>query len=157
LLKYAKGYRGRSKNCFTIAIRRVQKGWQYAYRDRRNKKRLWRTLWIQRIQAGVRQYHMNYSRFVRALYHYNPVVLNRKVLSELAATEPFTFKAIVDVVRYQQAQYDDTHLSHAAVTAVTKTKNTTTTSTTTVSTGTTEHEEDGDAQPLPSLETQEAA
>jgi hypothetical protein len=107
---------------------------------------------------------MSYSRFVRALYHYNPVVLNRKVLSELAATEPFTFKAIVDVVRYQQAQYDDTHHTTTTATAVTdaattKTTNTTTTTTTTttVTTGTTEQEEDGDAPRLLSLETQEAA
>lgn len=106
LLKYAKGYRGRSKNCFTIAIRRVHKAWQYAYRDRRTKKRIWRTLWIQRIQAGVRQYKMSYSRFIHNLYFYNQIGLNRKVLSELAAMEPFAFKAIVDVVQLQQAQYE---------------------------------------------------
>jgi hypothetical protein len=84
------------------------------------------------------------------VHHYNPIVLNRKVLSELAATEPCTFKATVDVVRYQQAKYDDTH---AAVAATTRPTNTTTT----VTIGTNEHEEDGDVQPLPSLESQEAA
>ena len=105
-LKYTKGYRGRSKNCFSIAIRRLQKAWQYAYRDRKTKKRIWRTLWIQRIQAGVRQYSIRYSRFIRSL-QYADVQLNRKVLSELAATEPFTFKAIIDVTRFQQQQYDD--------------------------------------------------
>lgn len=105
ILSYTKGYRGRSKNCFTIAIRRLQKAWQYAYRDRKTKKRLWRTLWIQRIQAGVRQYSVRYSRFIRSL-KYTDIQLNRKVLSELAATEPFSFKAIVDVTRLQQRQYD---------------------------------------------------
>ena len=105
ILKYTKGYRGRSKNCFSIAIRRLQKAWQYGYRDRKTKKRIWRTLWIQRIQAGVRQYSIRYSRFIRSL-QYSDIQLNRKVLSELAATEPFTFKAIIDVTRYQQQQYD---------------------------------------------------
>jgi large subunit ribosomal protein L20 len=84
----------------------VQKAWQYAYRDRRTKKRLWRTLWIQRIQAGVRQYNMSYSRFIHNLYYYNQIGLNRKVLSELAAMEPFAFKAVVDVVHQQQTQYE---------------------------------------------------
>lgn len=110
-MKYTKGYRGRSKNCFSIAIRRLQKAWQYAYRDRKTKKRIWRTLWIQRIQAGVRQYSIRYSRFIRSL-QYSNVQLNRKVLSELAATEPFTFKAIIDVTRYQQQQYDDSQQHH---------------------------------------------
>ena len=108
-MKYTKGYRGRSKNCFSIAIRRLQKAWQYAYRDRKTKKRIWRTLWIQRIQAGVRQYSIRYSRFIRSL-QYSHVSLNRKVLSELAATEPFTFKAIIDVTRFQQQQYDEQQL-----------------------------------------------
>ena len=62
-------------------------------------------MWIQRIQAGVRQYSIRYSRFIRSL-QYSDIQLNRKVLSELAATEPFTFKAIVDVTRFQQQQYD---------------------------------------------------
>lgn len=105
-LKYTKGYRGRSKNCFSIAIRRLQKAWQYGYRDRKTKKRIWRTLWIQRIQAGVRQYSIRYSRFIRSL-QYSNIQLNRKVLSDLAATEPFTFKAIIDVTRFQQQQYDN--------------------------------------------------
>jgi ribosomal protein L20 len=84
----------------------LQKAWQYAYRDRKTKKRIWRTLWIQRIQGGVRQYSIRYSRFIRSLVYTN-IQLNRKVLSELAATEPFTFKAIIDVTRCQQAQYDN--------------------------------------------------
>jgi large subunit ribosomal protein L20 len=96
LLKFAKGYRGRSKNCYSIAIRRVHKAWQYAFRDRRVKRRLWRKLWIQRVQAGVRQYgFFNYSRFIPALSAAN-IQLNRKVLAEMAANEPFAFKSVVD-------------------------------------------------------------
>jgi large subunit ribosomal protein L20 len=113
LLKHAKGYRGRSKNCYTIAIRRVEKAWQYAYRDRRRKKREWRKLWIMKTQAGCRQYGYRYSAFVPALAQAN-ITLNRKVLAELAANEPFAFKAIVDVLEHhhqqQQSQLDDTRL-----------------------------------------------
>jgi large subunit ribosomal protein L20 len=105
LLKHAKGYRGRSKNCFTIAIRRVEKAWQYAYRDRKVKKRVWRTLWIQRLSAAARQYNIRYSRLIAGL-NYASVPLNRKVLSELAATEPFAFKSVIDVIKYQQAEHD---------------------------------------------------
>jgi large subunit ribosomal protein L20 len=98
LLKFAKGYRSRSKNCFSIAIRRVQKAWQYGFRDRKVKRREWRKLWIQRVQAGVRQYgRYNYSRFIPALAAAN-IQLNRKVLAEMAANEPFAFKSIVDTV-----------------------------------------------------------
>jgi large subunit ribosomal protein L20 len=107
LLKYAKGYRGRSKNCFRIAIRRVHKAWQYAYRDRKVKKRNWRTLWIQRLQAGVRQYAWSYSRFIPALKA-SHIALNRKVLADMAANEPFAFKAIVDVVEETVGRYDPT-------------------------------------------------
>ena len=101
LLKHAKGYRGRSKNCFRIAIRRVHKAWQYAYRDRRRKKREWRKLWIMRIQAAVRQYQWPYNRFIKACSD-SKIQLNRKVLAELAANEPFAFKSVVDVVQYAQ-------------------------------------------------------
>ena len=97
MLPYAKGYRGRSKNCFSIAIRRIEKGWEYAYRDRRQQRRNWRKLWILRINAGVRQYQQRYSTFMPALTRSN-IQLNRKVLAELAAQEPFAFKAVVDVV-----------------------------------------------------------
>jgi large subunit ribosomal protein L20 len=82
----------------------VEKAWQYAYRDRRRKKREWRKLWIQRVQAGCRQYNYRYSAFFPALGRAN-IALNRKVLSELAANEPFTFKAIVDVVEHHQFQH----------------------------------------------------
>ena len=103
LLKYAKGYRGRSKNCFRIAIRRVEKAWQYAYRDRRVKRRDWRKLWIQRIQAGVRQYGWRYSAFIPALAQSN-IGLNRKVLAEMAANEPFAFKSVLDTVKKATAK-----------------------------------------------------
>eukprot|EP00544_Gedaniella_sp_CCMP2646_P007258 CAMPEP_0202488036 /NCGR_PEP_ID=MMETSP1361-20130828/6192_1 /ASSEMBLY_ACC=CAM_ASM_000849 /TAXON_ID=210615 /ORGANISM="Staurosira complex sp., Strain CCMP2646" /LENGTH=124 /DNA_ID=CAMNT_0049117535 /DNA_START=317 /DNA_END=691 /DNA_ORIENTATION=- len=110
LLRYAKGYRGRSKNCFRIAIRRVQKAWQYAYRDRRQQRREWRKLWIVRIQAGVRQYQWNYSRFMPALQQ-SHVQLNRKVLADLSANEPFAFKAVVDVVNHEQQQMKEKEIS----------------------------------------------
>jgi large subunit ribosomal protein L20 len=100
LLKFAKGYRGRSKNCFSIAIRRVHKAWQYGYRDRRVKKREWRKLWIMRLQAAVRQYAWRYSEFIPAIQK-SQIQLNRKVLSELAANEPFAFKSVLDVVEHQ--------------------------------------------------------
>lgn len=101
VLRQTKGFRGRAKNCFTIAIRRLQKSWQYMYRDRKVQKRNWRKLWITRLNAGVRQYGVRYSTFVPAMKDAN-ITLNRKVLSELAANEPFSFKAVVDVVKMQQ-------------------------------------------------------
>jgi large subunit ribosomal protein L20 len=102
-LRQTKGFRGRAKNCFTIAVRRLQKSWQYMYRDRKVQKRNWRKLWITRLNAGVRQYGVRYSTFVPAMKDAN-IALNRKVLSELAANEPFSFKAVVDVVKMQQQQ-----------------------------------------------------
>ena len=112
LLKHAKGYRGKSKNCYTVAIRRVEKAWQYAYRDRRRKKREYRKLWIMRLQAAVRQYGWSYSRFIPALKNSTGpnIQLNRKVLSDLAATEPFAFRSVVSVVEIhhqQQQQKED--------------------------------------------------
>ena len=101
MLKHAKGFKGRSKNCFRIAIRRVQKSWQYAYRDRKRKKREWHKLWIQRIQAGVRQYSWRYSDFF-GHYRNSPMQMDRKVLAELAANEPFAFKSVVQVVDHQK-------------------------------------------------------
>lgn len=85
----------------------MEKAWQYAYRDRRRKKREWRKLWIMRLQAAGRQYHWRYSAFIPALKQSN-IQLNRKVLSELAANEPFAFKAIVDVIE-QTSTYDKSH------------------------------------------------
>lgn len=95
ILKLAKGYRGRAKNCYTLALTRVEKGLQYAYRDRRNKKRDFRGLWIQRINAAVRQYDMIYSQFVNGLNKAG-IELNRKILAELAVNDVDAFKSIVD-------------------------------------------------------------
>lgn len=83
----AKGYYGRRKNVFRIAVQAVEKGQQYAYRDRRVRKRDFRALWIQRINAGVRQYGMTYSRFMNGL-KLAGIELDRKVLSDLAIHEP---------------------------------------------------------------------
>jgi large subunit ribosomal protein L20 len=98
VLKLAKGYRGRAKNNFRIAIEKVEKGLRYAYRDRRTKKRNFRALWIQRINAGTREHGMTYSQFVNGLNKAG-IELDRKVLSDLAIREPEAFKALV-----QQAQ-----------------------------------------------------
>ncbi|GKY97166.1 hypothetical protein MPSEU_000675000 [Mayamaea pseudoterrestris] len=102
LLKYAKGYRGRSKNCFRIAIRRIEKAWQYAYRDRKRRKREWRKLWIMRLQAASRLYGYGYSRMIPALKQ-SHIQLNRKVLAEIAANEPFAFYSIVRVIEATNA------------------------------------------------------
>lgn len=117
IIKMAKGFRGRAKNTFRAAIRRVEKGLQYAYRDRKMKKRNFRKLWIERINAGVRQHGMSYSRFINAMSNISgaqgssigsggekKIILNRKVLADLAANEPFSFKAVVDVVKSQYAK-----------------------------------------------------
>lgn len=94
ILKMAKGYRGRSKSCFTIAIRRVEKALQYAYRDRKCKKRDFRKLWIQRINAAVREHGMVYSQFMNGMKK-SGIELNRKMLSEIAIHEPKTFEKLV--------------------------------------------------------------
>lgn len=91
----AKGYYGRRKNVFRVAVQAVEKAGQYAYRDRRNKKRDFRKLWIQRINAGVRQHGMTYSRFIDGLNKAG-IELDRKVLSDLAIHEPDAFKSLVD-------------------------------------------------------------
>lgn len=95
ILKLAKGYRGRSKNCYRIALERVEKALQYAYRDRRTKKRDFRALWIQRINAATREHGMPYSRFINGLIKAG-IEIDRKVLADLAVREPVAFKAIVD-------------------------------------------------------------
>lgn len=129
ILKLAKGFRGRAKNCIRIARERVEKSLQYAFRDRKAKKRDMRALWITRINAGTRQYgvcvkknstsislhhtallkstvpglfiQVKYSDFINGLQQEN-IVVNRKILSELAANEPYSFKALVDQVRYMR-------------------------------------------------------
>ncbi len=103
VLKMAKGYRGRSNNCYRIAIEKVEKGLQYAYRDRRNKKRTFRALWIQRINAAVREHGLVYSQFANGLTR-AAIELDRKVLADLAVREPAAFAAIVEQVKAALAQ-----------------------------------------------------
>ena len=93
ILKMAKGYRGRAKNCITIAREKVEKGLQYSYRDRRNKKRDFRGLWIQRINAAVRDSGLTYSTFIHGL-KLAGIDLDRKVLANIAMTEPQSFATI---------------------------------------------------------------
>jgi large subunit ribosomal protein L20 len=95
IIKLAKGYRGRSSTNFRIAIERVEKALRYAYRDRRAKKRNFRALWIQRINAGARQNGLTYSRFMNGLKKAG-IELDRKVLSDIATREPESFKSLVD-------------------------------------------------------------
>ncbi len=97
VLKAAKGYYGRSKNCYSIAIQKVEKGGQYAYRDRRNKKREFRGLWIIRINAALRELSLKYSVFMNMLKNKN-IELNRKVLADIAFQNPAVFRKIVDQV-----------------------------------------------------------
>ena len=98
ILKQAKGYFGRRKNVFTVAKNAVEKGLTYAYRDRKNKKRSFRSLWITRINAGARINGMSYSQLMGALKA-NNIELNRKVLADLAMNHPEAFKAIVSQVK----------------------------------------------------------
>lgn len=110
ILSLAKGYRGRGKNCITVARARVEKGLQYAYRDRRTKKREFRSLWISRINAGAREHGYSYSRFTHG-QNQAGIVLNRKILAELAVYEPWSFKSIVDVVRASEEAGTDSEQS----------------------------------------------
>ena len=98
VLKLAKGYFGRRKNVHTVAKNAVEKGLQYAYRDRRQKKRNFRSLWIQTINAGARQYGMSYSEFMGKVNE-KGIQLNRKTLADLAMNHPDAFKAVVDSVK----------------------------------------------------------
>ncbi len=98
ILKATKGYFGARSNVYTVAKNAMEKALQYAYRDRRNKKRAFRRLWIARINAGVRQHGMNYSTFINKLSQ-NDIELNRKVLADLAMNHPDAFKSIVDKVK----------------------------------------------------------
>ena len=95
VLDMAKGYRGRSKNVFRVAIEKVEKALQYAYRDRRAKKRSFRALWIQRINAATRLHDMTYSRFMSGLTKAG-IELDRKVLADIAVKEPQAFAKLVD-------------------------------------------------------------
>ncbi|MFO7999019.1 MAG: 50S ribosomal protein L20 [Bacteroidales bacterium] len=98
LLKLTRGYFGARKNVYTVAKNTWEKGQMYAYRDRRNKKREFRKLWIQRINAAVRQYGLSYSQFIGKLNE-KDIQINRKVLADLAMNNPEAFKAVVDSVQ----------------------------------------------------------
>jgi len=93
VLDMAKGYVGRANNNYRIALEKVEKGLQYAYRDRRNRKRDFRGLWIQRINAGAREHGLTYSQFINGVKRAG-IELDRKVLSDLAIREPAAFAAI---------------------------------------------------------------
>jgi large subunit ribosomal protein L20 len=97
-MKQAKGYFGRRKNVWTVAKNAVEKGMQYSYRDRKNKKRNFRALWIQRINAGAREEGMSYSQFMGKVKS-SGIELNRKVLADLAMNHPEAFKAVVNKVK----------------------------------------------------------
>ena len=96
-VKLAKGYRGRT-NCFRIAVQRVEKAWQYAFRDRKVKKREMRKSWIRTINAGSREHGVAYNRLICGLRTAD-IDLNRKVLADLAVSEPHSFAAVVATVR----------------------------------------------------------
>lgn len=98
ILKAAKGYFGRRKNVYTIAKNAVEKAMCYAYRDRKNKKRTFRALWIQRINAAARMHNMSYSQFMGKL-NQKGIQINRKVLADLAMNHDTAFKAIVEKVK----------------------------------------------------------
>ena len=98
ILDMAKGYRGRNKNVFRVAVEKVEKGLQYAYRDRKAKKRSFRSLWIQRINAATRIHDMTYSRFISGLIKAG-VELDRKVLADIALKEPQAFAKLVETAK----------------------------------------------------------
>ncbi len=98
LLKRTKGYWGSRGNLLTVAMHTWEKGQQYAYRDRKTKKRNFRSLWIQRINAGAREHGLSYSVFMGKILKQN-VGLNRKVLADLAMNHPVAFKAVLDSVK----------------------------------------------------------
>ena len=95
ILKLAKGYRGRSSNCYRIALQRVEKALRYAYRDRRNKKRDFRSLWIQRINAAAREHGLTYARFMHGV-NLAGISIDRKVLAEIAVNDAAAFKSVFD-------------------------------------------------------------
>ncbi|MBV6644603.1 MAG: 50S ribosomal protein L20 [Cyclobacteriaceae bacterium] len=97
MMKNAKGYFGRRKNVWTVSKNAIEKGWQYAYRDRKAKKREFRALWIQRINAGAREHGLSYSKLMGLLKAAN-IDINRKSLADLAMNHPAAFKAVVDKV-----------------------------------------------------------
>ena len=98
ILKAANGYFGRRKNVYTVAKNAVEKGMLYAYRDRKNNKRNFRSLWIVRINAAARLHGMSYSQFMGKVKA-NSIELNRKVLADLAVNNPDAFKAVVEKIK----------------------------------------------------------
>tara|TARA_B100001250_G_C19666950_1_gene729694 strand:+ start:704 stop:1051 length:348 start_codon:yes stop_codon:yes gene_type:complete len=98
ILKQAKGYFGRRKNVFTVAKNAVEKALSYAYRDRKVNKRNFRSLWIQRINAGVREHDLSYSEFM-GLMKKNNININRKVLADLAMNHKDIFKELIEKVK----------------------------------------------------------
>ena len=98
ILKRTRGYFGKRKNVWTVAVNSWEKGQQYAYRDRKAKKRNFRSLWITRINAGAREYGMSYSVLMGSLAK-KGVALNRKALADLAMNNPEAFKSIVNLVK----------------------------------------------------------
>ena len=98
VLKAAKGFYGRRKNTLRIAKQAVEKANQYAFRDRKRRKRTFRALWIQRLNAAVRPFGLNYSQFINGLNH-SGLEIDRKVLSDLAIREPAAFQVIVEKVK----------------------------------------------------------
>ena len=103
VLALAKGYRGRSKNCYRLALQRVEKALRYAYRDRRNRQRDFPALSIHRINAGAREHGLTYGPLMPGLSRAG-VILDRKVLADLAAREPDAFKVLVEKARAALAQ-----------------------------------------------------
>ena len=95
VIKLAKGYYGRRKNVFRVAVQAVERGMQYSYRDRRKRKSDFRGLWIQRINAGVRMHGMTYSQFISGLKK-SSIEIDRKILAELAVNQPDAFKALIE-------------------------------------------------------------
>ena len=95
ILKRAKGYYGRRKNVFRVAVQAVERSMQYAYRDRRNRKRDFRGLWIQRINAGARMHGLSYSQFINGLKKAS-IEIDRKILAEFAVNQPKFFKTLVE-------------------------------------------------------------
>ncbi len=98
IMKLAKGFFGRKKNVWTVAKNAIEKGLVYAYRDRKQKKREFRAVWIQRINAGVREHGLSYSEFMGKLKK-SGIDLNRKVLADLAMNHPAAFKAVVEKIK----------------------------------------------------------
>ncbi len=98
VVKAAKGYYGRRKNTFRTAIQAVERAGQYAYRDRRTRKRAFRSLWIQRINAGAREHGLTYAQFIHGIAKAG-IALDRKVLADIAAREPAAFKELAEAAR----------------------------------------------------------